>query len=55
MIRKHFFLPQDQIDWIKKVSMGGGLSESEVVRRVIERHILTFTLKASVSPSKGDD
>ncbi len=56
MVRKHFLLPQEQIDWLKETSQKGGIPMSEVVRRIIDKHIIELELKASASSSaKGGE
>lgn len=52
MIRKHFLLPEKQIEWIKETSDKGGIPMSEVVRRIIDKHILSLIPDTSASESK---
>ena len=52
MIRKNYFLPQKQIDWLDKISKELGISVSEVLRRIVERHMIDFADKPSASQSK---
>jgi predicted DNA-binding protein len=40
MIRKHFHLPDEQVRYLYEASKSTGLKESEIVRRIIDKHIV---------------
>lgn len=52
MVRKQFFLPQNQINWLKNKATETNLSASEVLRMVINKHIIESAPTTSASESK---
>jgi predicted DNA-binding protein len=53
MQRKHIFLPDKQLDQLKKISEQTGLKTSEIIRRAIEEFFHTTTVRhVSTAPTK---
>ena len=52
MIRKHFHLPKEQIDYISDAALNTDVSMSEILRRIIQKHILEAAPKTSSSSSQ---
>jgi len=57
MKRKHIFLPDKQLDQLKKISEQTGLKTSEIIRRAIDDFFYATTLRqirAARIPEEGD-
>lgn len=57
MVRKHFNLPQEQLDKLQKLSNTNGLSKSENLRVILDQYFKSLETIASASQSKrkGDE
>lgn len=52
MVRIHFNLPEEQVKWLKECSVQFDTPMSEILRRVIDRHISDIQPKSAQSLSK---
>ena len=52
MVRKHFLLPQELVDWLNTESKENGFTVSEIVRWILNKEKATQESQVSASQSK---